>query len=340
MSSTNLREPNLAIGPLEAVGVPRGAPEARAALLAPQQDWSQKIRLAGLHRFAAAITLLNLVGHFYLGFEVSWAHPLAALATGYSLELLLELVDSRAHRRRARFLGSGVSGFVNFLLSAHISALAVSMLLYPNQRLLPVIFATAAAVCSKVVFRFWIEGRDRHFLNPSNFGISLTLVLFPWVGIAPPYQFTENISGGWDWALPLLIVCTGTFINYRFTSRLVLLGSWLAGFALQAVLRHLIFDTALLPSLGPMTGMAFLLFTFYMVTDPPTTPPTRRGQMVFGFSVAAVYGMLMALHVVFGLFFSLAIVCSVRGAALWLRTRYVETEVAVTPAPATASSRA
>ena len=26
-----------------------------------------------------------------------------------------------------------------------------------------------------------------------------------------------------------------------------------------------------------MTGLAFLLFTFYMVTDPPTTPSSGQG---------------------------------------------------------------
>jgi hypothetical protein len=67
-----------------------------------------------------------------------------------------------------------------------------------------------------------------------------------------------------------------------------------------------------------MAGMAFLLFSFYMVTDPPTTPSTPRGQVYFGLAVASVYGALMALHVVFGLFFALVIVCGVRGAALTL----------------------
>ena len=39
----------------------------------------------------------------------------------------------------------------------------------------------------------------------------------------------------------------------------------------------------------------------------------------FGLSVATAYGALMALHVVFGLFFSLLIVCGVRGTALALK---------------------
>ena len=37
-----------------------------------------------------------------------------------------------------------------------------------------------------------------------------------------------------------------------------------------------------------MTGMAFLLFTFYMVTDPATTPRAPLPQFAFGVAVAAV----------------------------------------------------
>lgn len=286
-----------------------------------EQDWAQAKRLGGLHRFAAAITLLNVIGHGFLGFETSWAHPLVALATGYTIEVLLELIDARATHRPLRFLGGGAMGFVNFLLSAHISGLAVSMLLYPNQSLMPVVFATAAAMGSKAVFRVAVAGRVRHVMNPSNFGISLTLVLFPWVGIAPPYQFTENVAGLMDWVIPLIIICSGTFINFRFTSRLPLLAAWLLGFAAQAGFRSVFMGATFGPSLAPMTGLAFLLFTFYMITDPPTTPSTTRNQIAFGLSVAAVYGALMAAHIVFGLFFSLVIVCTVRGLCIVVSNR-------------------
>ncbi len=311
-----------------------GAPLAAASPLSqsaslPQAkvDWNQKIRLGGLHRFAFAITVLNVLGHSFLGFEQSWAHPLAALATAYTLELFFEWVDARANRRTPRYRSGGLAGFGNFLLSPHISGLAVSMLLYSNQRIWPVVFATAIAVGSKVVFRIQVNGRSRHCMNPSNIGIASVLLIFPWVGIAPPYQCTENVSGLWDWAIPLIIICSGTFINFRFTSRLPLLSSWLVGFILQAFLRHWLFGNALFPSLTPMTGLAFLLFTFYMITDPPTTPSTTRGQIFFGLSVAFTYGALMAFHVVFGLFFSLVIVCGVRGIAISLKpilSRWVE----------------
>jgi hypothetical protein len=64
-----------------------------------------------------------------------------------------------------------------------------------------------------------------------------------------------------------------------------------------------------------------------------------RNQIVFGFSVAAVYGALMASHIVFGLFFSLAIVCSVRGAWLWLRVRSRVGSLDLSPAGAVATPR-
>jgi len=312
----------VSVAPIESAAttatLPGPSAQVRPATpVAVRQDWSPATRLAGLHRFAAAITLLNIAGHGFLGFENSWAQPLAAIAIAYTLELLLEWIDARAHDRALRFLEGGVAGFVNFLLSAHISAMAVSMLLYPNERIWPVVFATALAIASKVVFRVSVGGRERHVLNPSNFGIAAVLVLFPWVGIAPPYQFTENVAGVWDWVIPGIIICTGTFMNYRFTDRICLLGAWLAGFVCQALVRNLLLDAALIPALAPMTGLAFLLFTFYMVTDPPTTPSSRRAQVAFGFSVAAAYGVLMAAHIVFGLFFSLVIVCATRG--VWLR---------------------
>jgi hypothetical protein len=59
------------------------------------------------------------------------------------------------------------------------------MLPNANERLWPVVFAAATAIASKNIFRAQTGKGARHFFNPHNLGI-LTLVLFPWVGIAPP----------------------------------------------------------------------------------------------------------------------------------------------------------
>jgi hypothetical protein len=67
-----------------------------------------------------------------------------------------------------------------------------------------------------------------------------------------------------------------------------------------------------------MTGVAFVLFTNYMITDPGTTPFKGRDQFMFGSSVAMVYGVLMAFNVVYTLFFAVSIVCAIRGAGWWV----------------------
>jgi Na+-translocating ferredoxin:NAD+ oxidoreductase RnfD subunit len=300
--------------------------------------WGGEARLGGLRRFAVAITILNVLGHTWFGFEQAWAVPFVAVGTAYAVELLLEMVAAVASRRPLRFSG-GWRRLVDFLLSAHITGLAVGMLLYANARLWPVAFAAAVAVGSKAVLRVRIGERSRHVMNPSNFGITVTLLLFPWIGIAPPYQFTEELASVGDWVLPAIIVCSGTFMNYRFTRRLPLIAAWLAGFVMQAAVRTLASDGAFIdtfrPALVPMTGLAFVLFTFYMVTDPATTPERPREQMAFGAIVAATYGALVWLHIVFDLFFALTITSIAFGVVPFLAARLKQPATeSVAPAPA------
>ena len=73
----------------------------------PPADGSPRTsnRLPALRRFAVAITILNVLGHFVLGFEQSWAQPLVALATAYRVELILEGVGAWAERRPPQFRG-------------------------------------------------------------------------------------------------------------------------------------------------------------------------------------------------------------------------------------------
>jgi len=336
--------------------------------------------LGGLRRFALAITVFTLLGHFWFGFEQSYAQPLASLATAYVTQLLLDALQAWAQHRRPAF-ASGFGALVSSLLSAHISALACAMLLYANDRIWVVCFASAVAITSKTLFRMpvgsakgawplllfqlvlflfllqtgdatgpWIpvapQGMPafclgvlalllvlaarfprgeptRHYLNPSNFGIAVTLLLFPWVGIAGPYQFTENLGTIGDWAVPMVIICTGSFLNTWYTRRIPLLAAWVGTFALQAIVSSLIlwYTTGHCPiaaRLSAMTGVAFILFTFYMVTDPATTPERPGAQVVFGASVALVYSLLVMSHVVFGLFVALVIVCVARGLGMYL----------------------
>ena len=275
-----------------------------------------KLRLFALWYFTVLMIVWNLLGHTLLGFEQSWASPVAAITTAILMQMLLEWVDATAKNRELRFAG-GVGPFLNFLPAALIPGFACGMLLYPNENLWPIIFATALSIASKVFFRAPVgHGHYQHIFNPSNFGVAATLLLFPEVGFAPPYHFTENITGAWHWVLPAFILLTGIVIHGCFTGRLALVGAWVLGFVVQGVVRAWYFGTPLYVPLMPMSSAAFIVFTLYMVPDPATTPLKPWRQAAFGFAVAMVYGVIQISHLVFGLFFALVTVCAIRGLSL------------------------
>ena len=277
---------------------------------------SPKMRLFALWYFTTLMILWNVLGHTVLGFEQSWASPVVGVASAIIIQMLLDWVDARARNREVRFIGS-VGNFLNFLPAAIIPGFACAMLVYPNERLWPIVFAVALSIGSKVIFRAPVgDGRYQHIFNPSNFGVAMTLVLFPSVGFAPPYHFTENLTGWGDWLLPGIVLVTGIIIHACFTGRLPLVGAWILGFVIQGLTRAAIFGTPLYVPLTPMTSAAFILFTLYMIPDPATTPLKPWRQAAFGFSVAMVYGVIQVMHLVFGLFFALVTVCAVRGISL------------------------
>lgn len=274
-------------------------------------------RVKALWRFGTSITVFTILGAFFLHFENPWAQPLVALAAAYTLELVLETVNAWSCGKKPRFLG-GWKPFAHFLLPAHITALSISLMIYPGANMEFIVFAVVVAVCSKFIFTVSCNGKKRHFMNPSNLGVAVTLIAFaPIVSAVPPYQFTENVAHNALAALiPLGIIGAGTMINAKLTKKTWLIVGWLGGFVLQALIRTAFFDGILLAALFPMTGLVFWVYTNYMITDPGTTPVKPRNQAIFGFSVAIVYGLLVINHVVFGLFIALSIVCLIRGLIL------------------------
>ena len=280
-----------------------------------------KLRLFALWYFTILMTMWNIIGHSSLGFEQSWATPIVAVATAIAVSMLLDWIDARAVGREVRFAASA-GDFLNFLPACLIPGFACGMLLYANERLWPVVFAVALSIGSKLMFRAPIgNGRTQHIFNPSNFGVGATLLLFPEVSFAPPYHFTENITGLWDWGIPLIILTTGIIVHALFTGRLPLIGAWIVTFILQGIIRAKIFGAPFFVPLMPMTSAAFIIFTLYMIPDPATTPLKPARQAAFGASVAIVYAITQLLHLVFGLFFALLFVCAIRGISMWIINR-------------------
>lgn len=296
-------------------------------------------RYLALRNFAISMSIFNILGYTVLGFEQPWTFPILALLVGYATEFAVEIIAARATRRRAAFTGNGAWGVYTFLLPTHITALAVNMLLYANDRFAAIAFGVVVAIGQKAILRAPVMGRMRHFMNPSNFGITIALLTFSWVNMAPPYEFTENVPDVFRVMVPTIIITAGTVLNTMLTKKVPLIMGWVGGFVIQALLRHYIWGVSLWGALVPMTGVAFVLYTNYMITDPGTTPSKGRWQFMFGSGVAMVYGVLMLFNVVYTLFFATCIVCLLRGGYWWVRW-FVERRAAarvprpVVPAPA------
>jgi hypothetical protein len=287
--------------------------------------------------------VFNIFGYTLLGFEQPWLWPFLALATGYGTDLIFEVISAKAQHRVPRFRGNGLRGLMEYLLPAHITSLACNMLLYANNQFWPVMFAIIVAVSQKHFLQAPIKGRFRHFMNPSNLGISVTLLVFgSWVSIAPPYEFTEWASTYFKLLIPMVILTSGTVINAMLTRKIPLIVGWMGTFAIQSFIRHMIWHVQLNTALGVMTGVAFVLFSNYMVTDPGTSPQSPRAQFMFGMSIALVYGVLMQFNIVYTLFFATSIVCALRGGGWWvayLRKRRREQPIAAeSPAQAGAAT--
>jgi hypothetical protein len=327
--------------------VPVPAPKQTPTAPAQRSDVPPRVdrrdpRYLALRNFAISMSVFNILGYTVLGFEQPWTFPIFALCVGYATEFAVELISAVATHRRPGFLGNGAWGVYTFLLPTHITALAVNMLLYANDRFAAVAFGVVIAIGQKAIFRAPIMGRMRHFMNPSNFGITISLLAFSWVNMAPPYEFTENVPDIIRIMVPTIIVTAGTVLNSMLTRKVPLIVGWVGGFVIQALLRHYIWDVALWGALVPMTGVAFVLFTNYMITDPGTTPTRGRAQFMFGSSVAMVYGVLMLFNLVYTLFFAVCIVCLARGGywwARWLWDKRRQPAREESPAPAPAEER-
>lgn len=159
--------------------------------------------LGGLRRFALGITVFTLLGHFWFGFEQSYAQPLASVGTAYVTQLLLEALEAWAQHRRPGFT-RGFGALVNSLLSAHITGLATAMLLYANDRIWVVCFASAVAIASKTLFRMPVASAKGAW-PLLLFQLVLFLFLLQtgeatshWIPVAPGgcWRF---IWGGWRW---------------------------------------------------------------------------------------------------------------------------------------------
>lgn len=115
-------------------------------------------------------------------------------------------------------------------------------------------------------------------------GVTLSLLLASdFISSAPAYQW--NGIG----AMALFIITPAMLFFMPKINRGYIVGSFLIVFTLQIILRsvlirhYLPFNTLFF---GTITSPAFFLFTFFMITDPMTSPSGKKEQIIVGSSLA------------------------------------------------------
>ena len=181
--------------------------------------------------------------------------------------------------------------------SALISGLSLCLLLRTNEPLL-VLLTAVITITSK----FSLTWNGKHIFNPTNFGIVVMLAIGARVWVSPA-QWGSQLQ------FAFLLSCLGGMVIHRAMRSDVSLTfiSFYAGilFARAAWLG----DPWSIP-LKQLQSGALLLFTFFMISDPKTTPDSRSGRIFFGLLVAAGAAYVQfALYRTNGLLWSLA-VCS------------------------------
>lgn len=244
---------------------------------------------------AAALTLWTLLGQTTYYFNRNPGDLAAALVTACGLDFVLTMIVLRQ---------------VAVPLSAYITGLSIAILLESYDWRVFVI-ASAWGVLSK----YLIQDGKRHFFNPSNFGIVMALVFSHGIAtVAPGSQW------GADYRVALVILGLG-LVMMRRVKRLDLALAWLGGYAFMALVRVAAGQGGLVFAMGPMTGAEFALFTFSMLPDPKTSPPTPRGRIAWGLSIAVVDGILRYLEVRYSMFYALFAHCAILPLMRWAAIR-------------------
>ncbi len=184
-------------------------------------------------------------------------------------------------------------------LSAYITALSVGLLLESyDWRVYLVVPAWG------ILSKYLIRDKTRHFFNPSNFGIVMILLFGGGIAsVAPGSQW------GADYRVAFAILALGLMMMTRL-KRLDLALAWIGGFITMGLLRMALGQGGLVFALGSMTGAEFALFTFSMLPDPKTSPPTRAGRIAWGLSIAVMDGVMRLLEIRYSMFYTLFIHCA------------------------------
>ncbi|HEY1802046.1 MAG TPA: hypothetical protein VGG46_14040 [Terriglobales bacterium] len=227
------------------------------------------------------ITCILLVGDLMYGMLESHWKTFLAIVTAIALEMIL---------------GKLFYGKFPHPASAYITGISVGILLR-SPAFWPYALCAAISIMSKYVLRI----KGRHIWNPSNFGISVIVLM------APAIVSVLGIQWG-NFLLPMIIIwILGSVIIWRL-HRFHITGIYVVSFIAFAFLRSWMTGSPWQSEVAPITGPMYQLFIFFMITDPKTTVRSTKWQCIVVVIIALVEMFMRLDQIVYAPFYALFIV--------------------------------
>ncbi|MBM4262328.1 MAG: hypothetical protein FJ145_12980 [Deltaproteobacteria bacterium] len=218
----------------------------------------------------AVLASLLVYGMNWLGFDVGWPQAVLLLRTVLTTQYVCTEFG-----QTSRFDP----------LSPLISGLSLCLLLRTNEPAL-MIAAAIISIASKFVLRW----NNKHIFNPTNFGIVALIALTDGTVWVSPAQWGSKLY------FAFLMACLGGMVIHRAMRSDVSYAFMLCYAGILFGRAYWLGDPLAIPMKQLQSG-ALLLFTFFMISDPKTTPNSRLGRILFAALVAAG-----AAYVQFGLY--------------------------------------
>ena len=200
------------------------------------------------------LTLFLSYGIFSLG----WEYQLIQFATIIGACLFFQSIGILATTRN--FMG---------LKSALISSLSLCLMLKAGG-----ISTFAVAAFLTIASKYLIRFKGKHVFNPTNFGIILTVLLTGDAWISPGQWGANTVF--------LFTIGVASLILLFRVSRIDVSLTFLAVFAGLQFIRVVVYQGWEIDVfLHSFTSGTLLLFTFFMITDPMTTPNASRARYIW-----------------------------------------------------------
>ena len=226
-------------------------------------------------------------------------YGVSAIDFGISAGRILILLSTTA---LTQWVATRLTGAAFDPRSPVISGLSLGLLARSNSILL-LVLAAIVAIASKFLIRSRRKagGAGKHIFNPTNFALVFMVLLSGGKLWVSPDQWGNGAT------LSLFLGCAGMAVVHR-AARSDVTWAFLGAYAAILVGRALWLGDPLSIALHGLNREALLIFAFFMISDPKTTPDSRAGRILYATLIAV--GTAVVHFVLFrsnGLLWSLAV---------------------------------